>query len=54
MSLKKETSLKETENEEERGDGDEHKFTLLILIYNIYIEEFITNLIRSEALMPFL
>jgi hypothetical protein len=30
------------------------EFTLLILIYIIYFEEFIMNLIRFEALMPFL
>lgn len=30
------------------------KFTLLILIYIIWFEEFIENLIRSEALKPFL
>lgn len=34
--------------------GDEREFTLIILIYIIYLEEFITSLMRFEALMPFL
>lgn len=36
------------------GPCRERKLTLLILIYIIYFEEFIVNLIRFWALMPFL
>lgn len=39
---------------EREATGDEREFTLLILIYIIYLEEFIVNLMRFEALMPFL
>lgn len=51
VSHKKNTQKK---TEKDGGGGDRHKFTLLILIYIIYFEEFIMNLIRFEALMPFL
>lgn len=51
VSRRKNTQKK---TEKDGGGGDRRKFTLLILIYIIYFEEFIMNLIRFEALMPFL
>lgn len=48
----RERRSKEAENEAETTI--ERKFTLIILIYIIYFEEFIEALIRFDALMPFL
>lgn len=47
-------AAREKSNLKKRGDDDERKLTHLILIYIIYFEEFIMNLMRFETLMPFL